>query len=189
MFKIISALLMFGLFSTPVMAAPRAYEIDYGASQIGFVYLFNGEEVKGSFPKFKGDLVLDFQNIKNSKIDVTIETRTAKGGFVFATSALRGLKVLNVKNFPTIKFTSQSAQMSNGVAKIKGDITVRGVTRPLTLTAKFFQLQGQDPKDRENLVVQISGTINRHDFGASGFPKMVGDTLAITIKARINRRP
>ncbi len=189
MFRIISALFMFGLFTAPLAAAPRAYEIDYGASQIGFVYLFNNEEVKGSFPKFSADLVLDFQNIKNSKIDVTIDTRTAKGGFVFATSALRGAKVLNVRKFPTIKFSSQSAQMRNGVASIKGQITVRGVTRPLTLTAKFFQLEGQDPKDRENLVVQISGTINRHDFGASGFPDMVGDTLAITIKARIKRRP
>jgi len=179
---------LLSLFISPAWATPKAYKFDYGASKIEFIYKFNGEAVKGKFPKFTGDLVLDFENIRNSVIDVSIDTKSAQGGFIFATSALRGPKVLNAAKFPAIIFKSQSAKMINGVAKILGKVTVRGVTRPLTLTARFFNLNGKDPDERDELAVRISGAINRHEFGASGYPKMVGDTLSVEIIAQIKRK-
>lgn len=189
MVKSIFLAAILALFSTLAIAAPQTYDIDYPASKIEFTYDFNNEPVKGKFPKFSADLLLDFQDIRKSKISVSIDTRSALGGFVFATSALRGAKILNAKKFPQIQFQSQSAQLKNGVAQIKGLVTVRGVTRPLVLTARFFQLQGNAPEDRDELTITISGTINRHDFGASGYRDLVGETLAINIKARIKRRP
>lgn len=179
---------LISLFINPVWAAPQAYVFDYDTSKINFSYDFNGEAVNGKFPKFTGDLVLDFKDVQNSKINVSIETRSALGGFIFATSALRGPKVLFAKKFPAIVFKSQSAKLVNGVAKILGTITVRGVTKPLTLTARFFKLKNNDPTEQDELSVRISGVINRHDFGASGYPKMVGDTLAIDITAQIKRK-
>ena len=179
---------LLSLFFGPALAKPQDYNFDYSASEIIFTYDFNGEAVKGKFPKFEGDLVLDFQNVRNSKINVSINTASAQGGFIFATSALRGPKILFAKKFPAIIFKSQSAILKNGVALIKGQITIRGVTRPITLTARFFNFADKDPKDRDELAVKISGAINRHDFDASGYPNMVGETLAINIMARIKRR-
>lgn len=179
---------LLSLFFGPALAKPQVYNFDYSASQINFTYDYNGESVKGKFPKFEGNLLLDFQNVSNSIINVSINTARAQGGFVFATSALRGPKILFAKKFPVINFKSQSASLKDGVAVIKGQITVRNITRPITLTARFFNLTGKDPKERDDLAVKISGTINRHDFGASGYRDMVGETLAINIMARIERQ-
>ena len=166
-------------------AAPTTYAFDYGASDIGFTYDFNGDVIQGAFPLFSGNLVVDFQNIRNSKVEVSIDASKGKGGFVFATSALRGPKVLATRKFPTIFFKSTSAQVSEGKATVNGNVTVRGVTKPMTLRVRFFQLKGNAPEARDELQMVITGRLNRHDFGASGYPDMVGDFLDIKINAKI----
>ena len=167
------------------IAAPTQYIFDYDASDIGFTYDFSGDTIQGAFPAFTGALVVDFQNIRNSKVEVSIDASKGKGGFVFATSALRGPKVLATREFPTISFKSTAAQVSDGKASVDGNITVRGVTKPMKLRVRFFQLQGNAPDARDELQMVITGRLNRHDFGASGYPDMVGKYLDIKINAKI----
>ncbi len=188
MFRFACLFTVFCLSITPAGSAPRVYDFDYDASRIEFTYEFNGEPVKGRFQKFNGDLVIDFANVNKSTVNVSIDSGSGQGGFVFATSALRGPKMLDAKAYPKISFRSSSAKVVEGIAKVTGEITVRDVTRPITLTARFFQLEGHSPEDRDELAMQITGKINRHDFGASGYPDMVGDTLDIRILAKIKRR-
>ena len=189
MFRLAFLLSIFCLITATATAAPRAYDFDYSASRIEFIYDFNGDTVKGRFPEFTGDLVIDFADMRKSKVSVSIETGSARGGFVFATSALRGPKILDAKAFPRITFRSIGAKVVNGIAKVDGEITVRDITRPITLTARFFRLEGHDPADRDELALQITGQFNRHEFGASGYDDMVGETLDIRILAKIKRQP
>ncbi|MCP5075012.1 MAG: hypothetical protein GY947_17195 [Rhodobacteraceae bacterium] len=188
MMRLISILVSALLIGAPALSAPQVYDFDYSTSRIEFTYDFNGDPVMGRFPKFSGDLVIDFSDMRKSKVAVSIDTASSQGGFVFATSALRGPKILDARAFPRISFRSSGASVVNGVAKVKGSITVRDVTRPITLTARFFQLENQDPAARDELAMLITGRINRHDFGASGYPDMVGDTLSIRIETKIKRR-
>ena len=71
---------------------------------------------------------------------------------------------------------------------IKGMITVRGITKPLVLNAQLLRAPGTKLGERENLRMRITGQINRHDFGASGFPNDVGEMLGIKIDAQIKRQ-
>jgi polyisoprenoid-binding protein YceI len=73
-------------------AKPVAYQLNTAKSDVAFMYEFEGSEVKGSFPDFTTLVTLDFDQLNNSSIDVTLKTGTVKGGFVFATQALRGPK-------------------------------------------------------------------------------------------------
>ena len=72
-------------------------------------------------------------------------------------------------------------------ARLTGDITIRGVTRPITLTAGLFQEQGVDPARRDKLLIVIKGSVNRNDFGADGWPNYVDERIDLNIRAWIDR--
>ena len=66
---------------------------------------------------------------------------------------------------------------------------LRGQTRPVTLSARVFRPQGTDPGYRERLAVQLTGTVRRSEFGATGFADMVGDEVRLKILARLVLSP
>lgn len=175
------------LLATPLCAAPVSYSVNQDKSQVGFSYTFGNTEVEGEFPDYKIDVAIDFKNIQNSTVSVILDTQTAKGGFVFGTSAMRSKKILFAKKFPEITFVSSAVSGGGHTAIIEGDINVRGVVKPLRLNAELFRAQGTLPSEQENLVLKISGEINRFDFGATGYAKEVGQNLTINIKADISR--
>lgn len=173
--------------AAPLAAAPIRYAFDYSDSDVGFTYAFDGHEFRGGFPEFSGELVIDFQKVANSSVDVKIDTTGAQAGFIFATGALRGPKVLAVNRYPEIRFTSNSAQPEGNGAIVTGDLTIRDVTRPVQLVVTVFRDPGTDPGERDNLILRVSTTIRRSDFNAGGYSDFVSDLLDIDIRARINR--
>ncbi|MCY4180420.1 MAG: YceI family protein, partial [Litoreibacter sp.] len=143
-------------------------------------------------PVATSDIAIDLQNLTRSRVDVTVDVRRAKTGFFFATEALKGASVLNAKAYPTIRFTSTrvrlngSGRLSDG-AKIDGNLTIRGVTRPVTLNAALFRQRGTDPSDLSRLSFRLNGTLSRKAFGVNGYPKLVDDTIKLDIVARVKR--
>ena len=169
-------------------AAPIAYDLNRSGSDIAFKYDFGTVEVKGSVPFRSAEISLDLRNLARSTINVTLDAANAVAGFPFATQAMRGDKVLSVKEFPTISFQSTKITRTSDGAKVTGNITVRDITRPIELNAKFFRQQGTAPEDRDHLAVKLQGQINRNEFGAGGYPSYVGPDLRIEITALIDKR-
>ncbi len=66
-------------------------------------------------------------------------------------------------------------------------VTIRGVTKPLTLNAVFYRQKGSAPKDLSKLSILLTGSISRAAFGATGYPKLVGDRIDLRILARIRQ--
>ena len=182
-----SLICLISLLPATLLAAPVPYKLDSAKSEVAFSYVFEGSETRGSFPDFDASVALDFQRLENSSIDVTLKTGTAKGGFIFATQALRGPKMLNSPQFPDISFKSKRFTRSGDQAKLVGDITVKGITRPLTLNARLFRTANSNPDDLDNLVVKLTGEIDRTAFGVDGFKTFVGDILKIAITANITK--
>ena len=181
-------ILFFFSLAQVTWAEAIAYDIVRGQSDVGFSYQFGSTPVSGAFPKYTADIAIDFERPSNSHVNVTLNTATAKAGFIFATQALRSKKVLDVQTYPNIEFISKSIRPEGDTIIIDGLVTVRGVTKPLTLTAQLSRAAGTLPTERENLRMHITGTLNRHDFGASGFPDDVGDMLGIIINVQIKRK-
>lgn len=169
-------------------AAPISYEIIREKSTVGFTYQFNENAIIGQFPQYRATISIDFDNVANSKIDVVLNTASAKAGFILATNALQSKSVLNTNTYPNIKFVSKSIRASGKGVVVDGLVTVRGITKPLTLKAKLLRDVGTLKTERNDLRIRISGQINRHDFGASGYVDLVGDILTIKIDARIKRK-
>ena len=105
----------------------------------------------------------------------------------FATQAMRGKTILNTAQHPTIQFVSKRVLRTDTGAEITGKVTVRGVTKPLVLTARFYRQKGVMPKDLSLLTILLTGAIPRASFGANGYPKLVGDRINLRIIAHIKQ--
>ncbi|WP_298296840.1 YceI family protein [uncultured Litoreibacter sp.] len=173
-----------------VIAAPVAYALEAAKSQVGFVFKLNNADAKGSMPIKSSNITIDTAALQRSSVDVTVDVRRARTGFIFATEALKGASVLNARKFGTIRFVSTRIRL-NGAgnladgAKIDGNLTIRGVTRPVTLNAALFRQRGTEAGDLSKLSFRLNGTVSRSAFGATGYGDLVDDTIRLDIVARV----
>jgi polyisoprenoid-binding protein YceI len=176
------------LLALPAQAATVAYKLDPAASTVAFETDFGPDKITGSIPLDKADLSLDFDNVANCTVDVVLDVTGAKASFPFAAQALKGPKVLAAKEHPQMTFESTSVKRAGEAADVSGNLTIRGVTRPVTLKAQIFRPQGSAADDHSHLTVKLTGRVNRSDFGATGWSDMVGDEVRIIITARIDAK-
>ena len=168
-------------------AAPQDYRLNTARSTVGFTYGFGEVENEGRMPVKSAVMRIDLGNISASQIDVSLDASRARAGFFFATQAMKGPEVLDTAHFPTIRFTSTRITGNLRKARIVGNLTVRGITRPVTLSAALYRQRGTAPDDLDNLTVLLTGTISRSAFGADGFSAYVGDLIGLRIIARIEK--
>lgn len=186
----IAALLM--LIPLSAFAAPANYALQANRSEVGFVYTLNGAQNRGSMPVRAAQIAIDLDRFANSSVDVTVDVSRARTGLIFATEALKAASVLNARAHPTIRFQSTAIRANNPAnlsqgGQIDGMLTIRGVTRPVTLNAAVFRQQGTAAGDLSQLSFRISGAVRRSDFGATGYSDIVDDVINLDIAARVVR--
>ncbi|WP_299691154.1 YceI family protein [uncultured Tateyamaria sp.] len=185
-------LLAIGLaaLARPTFAAPTPYRLGPNGATITYLFTLNGGQVKGTVPVGRADLRIDPDNLAASTADVTADIRRARTGLIFATEALKSESVLNAARFPQARFTSTRVTLGAGGrisdgATIDGDLTLRGVTRPVRFAAELYRKRGSAAGDLSALDVRLQGRINRSDFGATGYADLVDDSVGIDIRADI----
>ncbi len=164
------------------------YALDEQSSTVGFETDFGPDLITGRMPVTRADLTLDFDRVANSRVEVTLDVRSAQASFPFAAQAMKGPKVLDAGSFPEITFASTAVKPSGDGAKVQGNVTIRGVTRPLTLDAVIWRKQGSAEGDLSHLTVRLTGAVNRSEFGAIGWNDLVGDQVRLDILARVVRQ-
>ncbi len=185
-----------GLAALPLtrtaQAALQPYVLSTQDTRVGFSFDLSGVSQTGSMPIRSADVQIDTRQLQNSRVDVVLDVSKARTRLPFARMPMLGQTVLNAKSHPTIRFVSTDVQLgpsgriSDG-ARITGDLTVRGVTRPVKLDASLYRRPGTAPDDLDQLSIGLTGALNRHDFGASGYPDLVAETVGLDIHAEISR--
>ena len=175
--------------AAPVWADPAAYTLDVAASSVGFQVNMGDQTVTGTFPVSAARLLLDFDQVSDSTVNVTLDPSGVRTGLIFATEALKSDVLLDTAAFPAIQFesTTISAGADATQAEVDGNITIRGVTRPIRLHAQLYRQQGTIAGNIDKLSLMLTGSLNRNDFGASGYPGMVSDQVFLQILAQIDR--
>jgi len=181
---LIAGLLALGA-TVAAAAAPARYLLQKDESVVGFTWMLGPDAVNGTMPVTGADLVIDFDSVANSHVAVTLDVARAEAGLPFATEALKGPKVLDAGEYPEIAFKSRQVLRDGDGAKVEGDLTIRGVTRPVVFDAKLYRQRGTEAGDRRLMSVVVTGTVNRSDFGADGWAGTVGDRVKLTILARM----
>lgn len=170
----------------PVVAEPVAYTLDVPRSTVSYEVDFDTDVIRGSIPVARSSFEIDLTG-GPTRVNVTLNAAEATSSFPFAAQALKGPKVLATDQFPEMTFASEQVRASTGVQQVPGRVTIRGVTRPVTLSAQVFRQQGTEPGDLSKVAVHLSGAVSRADFGATGWSDMVGDEVRIQIVARLDR--
>ncbi len=177
---------------TALWAANTGYALDLDTTDVGFEFCINGIWQTGSMPITSSSIDLDPNRLDATRVSVSLNAAAAKTGFILATRAMTGPEVLDVARFPSISFTSRRIILGprgrlSGGAQIIGDLTLRGVTRPITLEAELYRPIGSAPNDLSRLDFNLSGSLSRAAYGASGFTTLVKDTVRLTIRASIQQ--
>jgi polyisoprenoid-binding protein YceI len=178
--------LVFGIMSAPAFSAPQSYSLDKSRSLVKFEYIVNATASSGVFPIENTNIVLDLQNLTRSSVGITLQIDKARAADIIATGAMRSANVLNADQFPRATFHSKQLTPRKHGAVVVGDLTLRGITNEVILLARLIR-EPNAPTDNSELFVHITGDIQRDDFGASGFPNLVGPTISLDILVRLVR--
>ncbi len=134
--------------------------IDASHSEVGFkVKHLMISAVKGSFTTVMGTAEGELDNLN---ISVTIDPTSINTNDENRDGHLKGADFFDVENFPSIDFVANNVNVNNGV--ITGEMTIKGITKEVTL-ALDYNGKGVDPWGNVKHGFEISGKINRTDFG------------------------
>jgi polyisoprenoid-binding protein YceI len=153
---------------TGLSALSGTYALDPTHSRIGFVARHAMvTKVRGAFNEFEGTATLDFDDVSRSSASVTITAASIDTRNDQRDAHLRSNDFLAMDEFPTITFTSTAARRTGEAEfELDGDLTVRGVTRPVTIPFTF-EGTAQDPYGNTRVGFEGSVVIHRSDFGVS----------------------
>ena len=187
MLRLIRPFLALILLTAPVSAAPAPYDLQADKSIVGFSWFLGAQEIKGTMPVARAEMIVDVENVRNTQVSVAVDVAGAVAGFPFATQGMKSQSVLWAERFPEITFESTEVRPDGAGAKVDGLLTVRGVTRPVTFDAQLYRQRGTDVGDRRLLSIIVTGSLSRAAFGADGWADLAGDEVRLTILARIER--
>lgn len=142
------------------------WTIDPAHSEINFtVRHMMISNVRGQFENFSGTVEFDEVNRANSTVDVQIEAASINTNDPKRDGHLRSPDFLDADNFPFLTFRSTRVELiNNDNAKIYGDLTIRGETRPIVLDAEYNG-KVKSPWGSNSAGFSASGKINRNDWG------------------------
>jgi polyisoprenoid-binding protein YceI len=171
------------------------YAIDPSHSQVGFaVKHMMFSTVRGNFRVFEGTIVADNANPANSSVNVTIDASTITTGDVKRDEHLRSADFFDAEMYPTITFKSVSVDFkSPDDFKVIGELTMHGVTRPVTIDAEQTG-EGTNPWGAEVAGFEGTAKINRKDFGLNWNAALekggvlVGDDIKISLELEVAKQ-
>jgi polyisoprenoid-binding protein YceI len=173
-------------FATASLAAAETYTLDpthtnvvWRVNHLGFSY------PDGKFATVAGTLTLDEKAPENSKVEATITTASIITGGEKFDAHLKSADFFNTEKFPTATFISTSVTRggeTKGSAKVVGNLTLLGITKPVTLDVKLNKI-GEHPMSKKKTVgFSATTTIKRSEFGmVYGIPA-VADDVSLTIE-------
>ncbi|NBW24529.1 MAG: polyisoprenoid-binding protein [Betaproteobacteria bacterium] len=181
--KHISATLaMLTLAAGSALAAPVTYTVDSSHTFPRFSYSHLGFSTQlSSFGKTTGTVVFDAQ-AKTGAVDIVIDTTTVNTGSTEFNGHIQGEDFLDTAKFPTATFKSSKVIFAGDKpASIEGQLTIKGVSKPVTLTVTSFQAVPHPMMKVPALGANAFVTIKRTEFNAGKYAPYVGDEVRIDI--------
>jgi polyisoprenoid-binding protein YceI len=180
----------------PILSDAATWQMDPAHSSFEFkIRHLTVSNVKGDFSKFQGVAIIDDQDITHLKVEVAIDAASVKTGHAQRDEHLRGSDFFDVTKYPTITFVSKKViKIDTNRLKVVGDLTIRGVTREITVDVEGPTPEVKDPWGNFRRGATATAKINRRDFGITWNKVLdtgglvVGDEVNITIEVELVRK-
>jgi polyisoprenoid-binding protein YceI len=163
------ALLLLIVSATSASAASTTYNLDPDHTHPSFeVDHFGGLSTwRGTFKKTTGSVEIDAA-AKTGTVDVVIDTATIDFAHDKLNQHVSSPEMLDVAKYPTAEYKGKFVEFANGAPKtVSGDLTLHGVTKPVTLTINTFKCFEHPMLKKQVCGADASGTFNRADFGVN----------------------
>jgi len=174
-------------FSITAVAQSNVWQLDPAHSSAQFAVRHMGiSTVRGTFTKLNGSAHYDPADAKKDSVEVTIETASVDTRVEMRDNDLRSDHFFDVQKYPAMTFHSTKVE-SLGADKLKitGDLTIRGITKPVSLDVEGPTKPIDDGHGHLHMGVSATGTLNRTDFGMNGYQGIVGNEINLTIDAEL----
>ncbi|MCX7153062.1 MAG: YceI family protein [Proteobacteria bacterium] len=169
--------------ATATQAAPVSYTLDPDHTLPRLEINHNGfSNYIATFTKSAGKAMLD-NAARNGSVEVTIQTASFLTGHAFMEGFVKGKEFFNVEQFPTMVYkSSRFIYQGDAPSVVEGELTLLGVTKPVTLTFTNFAC-GQHPRSKKDQCGgNLTGQLKRSDFGMKAFLPVIGDDVKLLIQ-------
>lgn len=178
------------LTSLAATAAPARYALDPVHTRVLFAVEHAGfSKALGTVSGSSGTLVFDPDDWAAATLEVTVPLRRADLGDAKWNEATLARNLLDAERFPDAHFVSTKVEASDAThAKVTGNLTLHGVTRPVTLDVTLNALKRHPlPPFRRTAGFSATATLSRAAFGVDAWKSMIGDTVELRIEAEAVR--
>jgi len=173
-----------------IAQAAEQFRIDPNHTFVHFAVVHTGvSSVRGRFNVPKGTASLDTAK-QEATVNVEIDARSLDTGVKQLDGILIGESFFDVGKFRTVTFSGRAVRFADGVpTEFEGNLTVKGVTRPVQLKAEHFVCQQVTVLVIKHYVCggDLTATVKRSDFGLSKYFSMVSDDVRLTISVEAIR--
>lgn len=178
----LSPTLIAALIAAPAFAAPELYTVDpkhtlpsFEVNHLGF------STQRGRFNSSSGKITLD-RAAKQLDVDIIIDVKSVDTGVEKLEQHLKEEDFFFVEKYPTITFKSTGAKFDGDKpVSVDGLLTMRGVTKPVTLAVTSFKCGPNVPAKKDGCGADAETTVKRSDFGISYALPAVGDEVKLKI--------
>lgn len=180
--KSLAALIVSLAAAAPALAAPVTYTVDNTHTFPRFSYSHFGYSTQLSrFDTTRGSVVFDAA-AKTGSVDITIDAKSVNTGYATFNEHIQGEDFLDTAKFPIATFKSTKVIFKGDKpVKVEGNLTLKGVTKPVTLTVTSFQSMAHPMLKKPAIGANAFTVVKRSDFGAGKYAPYVGDEVRIDI--------
>ncbi|MCM2306013.1 MAG: YceI family protein [Sulfuritalea sp.] len=168
--------------SAAALAAPETFNIDPGHTLPRFEYNHLGYSFQQHrFDKTSGRIVLD-RAARTGSVDVTIDAKSVNTGFALFNGHIQGEDFFHTEKYPSISFKSTSVKFDGDKpVAIDGNLTIKGVTKPVTLTVTNFHAMPHPMLKKDAIGANAVAKVKRSDFNMSKNVPYVSDDVSLSI--------
>ena len=181
-FKTTLIFFAFLLFGNNLFASERYTIAD--SETLKFTYFVSGVPLYGEFHVDTSYFTIDFTEEQQSKFYIKVDIRKSTAGFPLATSAMLGQSILNANKYPFMEFESTSISKKDKGYRVSGLLKLKGVQKNIVI---MVFTKDKYIKNAKTLMFEIMSSINRYDFGADGFPFLVGKEIKLNSSIELIR--
>ena len=171
------------LTAAPAFAAPEKYMLDSSHSQILFSYNHLGYSTTwGMFSGFAGEIMFDQEDPAASSVTVSFPVNTMITGWADRQAHFMSADFFDAADDELVTFASTGIEVTGEkTAKITGDLTLNGITKPVVLNAVLNQTGDHPMANKPWAGFSATTTLLRSDYGLGKFAPVIGDEVALEI--------
>lgn len=182
MIRLATSAFALSLLAGTAVAEPVAYDFDKSHSNLSFTYNHLGySTTDGRFGDWDGALLIDKDTPENSSVEFTIQIDSLDTFWADRDTHLKSPDFFDAAKFPKATFQSTDVKKTGEKQlEVTGNLTLRGITKPVTLTVDVTALGEHPMAKKEAAGFAVNTVIKRSDFGMDKFVPYVSDEVAIT---------